>query len=68
MAHDERRSLDLINDVGHRDSLARTRNAPKSSMAIPRLNRLNQLGDSLLLIPLGAKFTDELKIHVENLG
>ncbi len=37
-------------------------------MPIARLDRLHKLGDRLLLITLGAEFTDKSKVHPEMLG
>jgi|GEM_PF-5754366 len=37
-------------------------------MSIPGFYGLYELGDGLFLIPFRAKFADESKIHVENLG
>jgi len=63
MRNDERRPIELADDIRHREGLPRPGHAEERLMAIPRLDRLEQLGDGLALIAARLVIGLELERH-----
>ena len=61
--NDERRPIELADDIGHRECLSRTGHAEQRLMAIARLDRLDQLRDRLPLVAPRLVVRFELKRH-----
>ena len=53
---DEDGPVGLVDDVGHREGLARARDPHQDLMAKARGDALGQLGDGLRLVALGGEF------------
>ena len=62
---DERRPVELADDVGDRECLARAGHAEQRLMPIPGLERFDQLGDRLPLVAPRFVIGFELKRHCE---
>jgi hypothetical protein len=63
MRHDEGGTPDVLDDIGHRESLARPGDTEKSLVPVARLDGLGELGDRLGLIAGRLVFAGELESH-----
>ena len=64
MRNDQRGHVQIADDVGHGERLARARHAQQAVKRLASLKRLRELGDGLRLIAAGFKLTDQLEsIH-----
>ena len=60
---DQRRPIELADDIRHRERLSRTGHAEQRLVAIARLDRLQQLRDRLRLVAARLVVRFELKRH-----
>ena len=63
MREDERRAVDLRDDLGHRKGLARTGDAKEHLVLIAAFDTANQLPDRLRLVSAGFVIADKFEIH-----
>ena len=62
---DQRRPVELLDHIRHRERLARAGHAEQRLVPVPGLDRLHQLGDRLRLVALRLVVRCELKRHRE---
>ena len=60
---DERRPVGLLDDLGHREGLARTGNAQQHQVLFSGGKALHQLLNGTGLVAFGLVAGDELKVH-----
>jgi hypothetical protein len=65
MGHDQRRAIQILDNVGSREGLAGTGHAEQRLVTVSHPDRASKLLDRLSLIPLGLVVGSQVKRHLE---